>query len=167
MYIVFSVPCKIDDSKLCENVAKSTWWTRRFSAAKSIRHQCPLVSNLRIKRTRYIILQNTRGSVLTYLQTWKGLLNLVWKDWEVIYQTRVGVFHRISKPRSDILNTRGSTSSDTQSPRSDNLYQKRVGVFHRISILRSDIFTTRRCVLNSYSSSPNGLFTQRPWGREE
>ena len=157
MYIVFSVPFKIEDTKLCENVGKSTRWTRLFSAAKSITHQCPLVSNLRIKRTRYIILQNTRGSVLTYLQTWKGLLNLIWKDREVIYQTRVGVFQRISKPRSDILNTRGSTSSDIQSPRSDNLYQKPVGVFHLISILRSDIFTTRRCVLSGIQKQRSNI----------
>ena len=105
---------------------------------------------------------------------------------EVIYQTREGVFHLLTKnpksinpksekqyikheksvssdifktPRSNISNTRGSVSSDIQTPRS-NISKTGRSVSFDIQTPRSNVLKTKRSVLSD-SQTPRSIYPNR------
>ena len=76
------------------------------------------------------------------------------QDLEVIYQTRVEVFHQISRHREVIYHTLGEVF-DSISQHRKLIYKTRGGVIHPISRHRESICQTRVGVLNRWSGILN------------
>ena len=121
-----------------------------------------------LKTPRWKIISNTWRTASSHIQTLisiiyqtrEGAYHLISRHREVIYKTRGGVFHLVSKHR-ELSNTRRSISSDIQTPRT-NISNTRRSVLSDIQTTRTNI-SNKTNVLSDNQNPRSGIYISQHW----